>query len=144
MNENVSLVKSIPKGEKKMQEKILKDIKDLLNEGYSIFGELDESVKRMEDLREYVKKLPAPEIFNLNAFEVHSKTKNHETPYVTMVIDGELVSGYATAIGNKLAKIARKYGEGENNHFYMKEVNLPIQFLISESENGEYLDLKAV
>jgi hypothetical protein len=127
-----------------MQEKILKEMRELLNEGYSIFGELDESVKRLEDLKEYVKAQPVPEMFNLNAFEVHQKTKNHETPYVTMVLDGEKVSGYATAIGNKLVKVAKKFGENENNHFYVKEMDLPIQFIIQESLNGEYLDIKAV
>jgi hypothetical protein len=132
-------------GGNKMQEKIYNQMKEMLNEGFSIFGELDESVRRLEDLKEEIKQTGAADvIYSLDAFEVIGKTKNHETPYVTMSINGELISGYATALGNKLTKLAKKFGETENNHFFMRELGLPVQLLVQESQNGEYLDLKVV
>jgi len=116
----------------------------LLNEGGSIFGELGETAKKMEDFKEQVKKDPE-RIYILNNFEVRSQTKKHKSPYVTFSLDGEIVSGYATAIGNKLMKLAKQFGKVDGNHYYYKDnAELELKFSIGESEAGEYLDVHAV
>lgn len=127
-----------------MTSKLLQGMKDLLNEGYSIFGDLDESVRRLEDFKEEIKGEPENG-FILDAFEVHGRTKNHETPYITMSLEGELISGYSTVLGNKLIKIAKKFGESENNHYFMRDTGgLGVTFGVGVSPSGEYIDIKAV
>lgn len=116
----------------------------LLNEGGSIFGELSEGVKKIEDFKKEVEKNPE-QVYILNSFEVRSKTKKHGSPYVTFGLDGELVSGYATAIGNKLMKLAKEFGKVDGNHYYFKDnAELEVQFSVGKSEAGEYLDMVAV
>lgn len=123
---------------------VKKAMAGLLNEGGSIFGELGEGVKKMDDLKKEVKE-NEEKIYILNQFEVRSQTKKHKSPYVTFSLDGELISGYATAIGNKLMKLAKEYGKVDGNHYFLKEnADLPVRFTIGESEAGEYLDMFAV
>lgn len=124
----------------------LQSIRDLLNQGYSIYGEINDNVKRLEELKEEIKET-GDNFFILNSFEVHERTKKHNTHYVTVCLDGELVSGYASALGSKLMKIAKTYGETdlETKHYYMKDgLDISIELNVSESENGEYLDIKAI
>jgi hypothetical protein len=124
-------------------------IRDLLNEGYSIFGELGDHIRRIDDLKDEIRENAITETdqtYVLNAFEVHKETKNHKSPYVTMSLNGELISGYATVLGNKLMKIAKHFGEIENDHhFYMRNTgDIKIKLSVNESPNGEYIDIIAV
>lgn len=126
-----------------------KAMKDLLNEGGSIFGELTEGTKKMEDLKVEVKAVEKAEqpaqVYILGKFEVRATTKKHKSPYVTFTLDGEIISGYGTAVGNKLMKIAKAFGKVDGNHYHMEEgADLEVTFTIGQSEAGEYLDIHAV
>lgn len=119
----------------------------ILNEGGSIFGELTEGssvklevLKEMEGIN-----------FILGAFEVRSQTKKHKSPYVTMELKQKeeaeytLYSGYGTAIGNKLMKLAKQFGKVDGNHYtYKDKAELEITFKKGASEAGEYVDMFAV
>jgi hypothetical protein len=124
-----------------------KAMKDLLNEGGSIFGELSEGTKKMEELKTEVKTVgeKEPQVYILGKFEVRATTKKHKSPYVTFTLDGEIVSGYGTAVGNKLMKIAKAFGKVDGNHYHMEEgADLEVTFTIGTSDAGEYLDIHAV
>lgn len=125
-----------------------------LNEGGSIFGELGEHVAKVDILKNHTE-----EIFVLGRFEVRTKTKKHKSAYVTLELaktglhenghpykDGEYVlfSGYATALGSKLLKLAEMAGKVDGVHAYIdEETELPVFFKVNTSPAGEYLDLYA-
>lgn len=118
----------------------------VLNRQSSIFGELTElDATKMADFTARVK-VQEEEIVHhsLGKFEVRLKTKKQKSPYVTMEVDGEIISGYATAVGNKLAALIEGHGTIEGDHmFFDHNASVSVYFKIGESDNGEYLDIFA-
>lgn len=131
-----------------------------LNEGGSIFGELNDQVAKIDVLKSHVQQDGQPvETFIIGRFEVRTKTKSHNSPYVTVELASpstpdvyHLFSGYGTALGTKLLKIAelcimqdKENAKIEGNHAYVKvPVELPVFFKLNKSQAGEYLDMYAV
>ena len=105
--------------------------------------------------------------FFLGRFEIRTKTKKHNSPYVTFELANPLTpeeieagikelsyslfSGYGTALGSKLLKIVelcskqdKDNAKIEGNHAYVNvAVELPVFFKLNKSQAGEYLDIYA-
>jgi hypothetical protein len=126
-----------PEEEKRMKLDMKKAMAGLLNQGGSIFGELGEGTKKLEDLKNALDKP-----FKLGRFEVLGSTKKHNSPYVTFELNGELYSGYATALGKKLMRLCSEYGKVDGKHYYFdKDSELTVVFKLGQSPAGEYLDM---
>lgn len=122
-----------------------------LNKGGSIFGNLEEIGAK--DLNKEIK---TGVNYLLGRFEVREKTKKHSSPYVTMELSSMVknksvtfvYSGYASAIGMKLAGLIKQFGTVDGTHLYFDgghDVHgLTVFFKNEESEAGEYLDIHAL
>lgn len=114
--------------------------KSVLNDGGSIFPDLDESMKRLKEVEK-------GKTYKLGRFEVLRTTKAHDEPFIIMELDEAIYSGYGRALGNQLVDMTKAAAVDANNEAYINErkawtdisTDIPIVFSERTSAKGAYL-----